>query len=143
MTHFKAHELVCSHVYRKYGDKALMFADPRLLEWIEWFREAIGLPVTINTYGAGGKYSQRGYRCNMCQLVREKTVDNVMYLSAHTRFQAVDFNVADMLDEEIRQWLERHKKEMPHPIRIESDTRGWVHVDVSTDSFQKITYFEG
>jgi hypothetical protein len=120
-----------------------MFADPRLLEWLEWFRGAIGLPVTINTYGAGGKYSQRGYRCNMCQLVREKTVGNVMYLSAHTRFQAIDFNVADMLDEEIRQWLERHKKEMPHPIRIESDTRGWVHVDVSTDSFQKITYFEG
>lgn len=142
VTFFKTHELVCSHVYRKHGDGAMKFADPRLIKWLEWFREAIGLPVIINTYGTGGKYTQRGYRCNMCQLVREKTVNNVMYLSAHTRFQAVDFQVPDMLDEEVRQWIERHKNEMPCNIRIERDTTGWVHVDVATDNYQKITYFE-
>ena len=143
MTHFKTHELVCSHVYRKYGDKALMFADPRLLMWMDWFRDAVGLPVIVNTYGTGGKYTQRGYRCNMCQLVREKTVNNVMYLSAHTRFQAIDFNVQDMYDEEIRQWIDRHKNEMPCSIRIERDTVGWVHVDVANDGINKIVYFNG
>lgn len=143
MEHFRTWELVCNHVYRKHGDKAIAFADPRLIKWLEWFREAVGRPVIINTYGTGGKYSQRGYRCNLCSLVKAKTAADDMYLSAHTRFQAVDFNVDDMSDEEIRQWLEVHKKDMPCNIRVERDTVGWVHVDVSTDNFDKITYFNG
>lgn len=64
-----------------------------------------------------------------------------MYLSAHTRFQAVDFNVDDMGDEEIRQWIDRHKNDMPVNIRIEKGTVGWVHVDVANDGFNKIIYF--
>jgi len=130
------------HVYRKYGERALMFADPRLLKWLAWFREAIDRPVIVNTYGAGGGYTQRGYRCNLCSLVKGKTLSNTMYLSAHTRFQAVDFNVDDMLDEEIRQWIDRHRNDMPCNIRIERDTKGWVHVDVANDTYDKIIYFD-
>ena len=144
MDHFLTSELVCPHVYKKYGDKSLMFADPRLLAWLEWFREAIGRPVMVNNYHQAGKYTQRGYRCNMCSLVREKTNKNEMYLSAHTRFQAVDFQVSDMLDEEVRQWIDRYQKDMPVPIRIENKTSGWVHVDVALDplTVKKITYFD-
>jgi hypothetical protein len=141
--YFKVHELVCGHVYRKYGDYSLMFADPRLLRWLEWFRSEIGRPVTVNTYGNGGKYSQRGYRCNLCSLVKDKTTAGEMYLSAHTRFQAVDFTVDDMLPEEIRQWIDRHKGDMPCKIRIERDTPTWVHVDVCNDGYDKIIYFNG
>lgn len=118
-----------------------MFADPRLLKWLDWFRTAIDRPVIVNTYGTGGKYSQRGYRCNLCSLVKDKTLAGEMYLSAHTRFQAVDFNVSDMGDEEIRQWIDRHKSDMPVNIRIEQGTVGWVHVDVAQDGFNKIIYF--
>lgn len=143
MEHFRAHELVCPHVYRKYGEASLKFADPRLLLWLTWFRGTINRPVIINTYIAGGRYSQRGYRCNLCSLVKEKTLANEMYLSAHTRFQAIDFNVDDMYDEEIRQWLERHKSEFPVPIRVERDTVGWIHIDVSTDLYEKLQYFNG
>jgi hypothetical protein len=139
--YFQVHELVCPHVYRKFGNRSLMFADLRLLKWIDWFRTTIARPVTVNTYGNAGKYSQRGYRCNLCSLVKEKTAIDELYLSAHTRFQAVDFQVNDMLDEEVRQYLERHKNEMPVNIRVERGTVGWVHVDVANDTYNKLIYF--
>jgi len=134
---------VCPHVYRKYGDRALMFADPRLLSWLAWFRETLGKPVTVNTYGFGGHLTQRGYRCNLCSIVMQKSLDNDMYLSAHTRFQAVDFNVNGMTDQEVRDFIEEHKKDMPCNIRVELSTTGWVHVDTASDNYQKITYFDG
>jgi hypothetical protein len=139
--YFQVHELVCPHVYRSFGDRSLMFADPRLLTWLVWFRTTIDRPITANTYGNAGKYSQRGYRCNLCSLVKDKTDAGELYLSAHTRFQAVDFQVNDMLDEEVRQYLERHKNEMPVNIRVERGTIGWVHVDVSNDTYNKLIYF--
>ena len=120
-----------------------MFADERLLKWLTWFRTTIDRPVTVNNYGMQGQLTQRGYRCYFCQIVRDKIKTNELYLSAHTRFQAVDFNVDDMNDEEVRQFIERHKKEMPVKIRIEKNTIGWCHVDVATDSFEMITYFNG
>ena len=143
MQHFKAHELVCPHVYRKFGERSLMFADQRLLTWLAWFRQTIGRPVTVNTYVGGGGYSQRGYRCNLCTIVKDKTYDNEMYLSAHTRFQAVDFTVQDMSDEDVRLWIVRHAAEMPVNIRLETGTVGWTHVDVTNDSSNKIINFVG
>ena len=144
MDHFKAWELVCNHVYRKYGERSLMFADPRLLKWLAWFRDAIDRPVIINNYGnGGGTLTQRGYRCNLCSLVKDKTFADEMYLSAHTRFQAVDFNVPDMTAEDLRQWIDLHKNEMPCNIRIEVDTVEWCHVDVANDSRTKILNFVG
>ena len=145
MEEFEVHELVCNHIYRIHGATSLKFADPRLLKWLSWFRTEINLPVYINNYGfpGGGGFSQRGYRCNLCSLVKDKTDAGQLYLSAHTRFQAVDFNVEGMLDEEIRQWIERHKSQMPGYIRVEKNTVGWVHVDVANDTYQKIIYFEG
>ena len=145
MTDFTTHELVCPHAYKKFGDRAMMFADPRLIEWINWFRDIINRPVSVNDYYWSGKFTQRGYRCNLCPLVAAKTRADEMYLSAHTRFQAVDFHVRDMGEDEVRAFIERHKKDMPHPIRIEKDTVGWVHVDMCNDSItnEKIIYFNG
>lgn len=142
MDDFSTWELVCPHVYKKHGDKALMFADARLIKWLDWFRKTINRPVIINTYGDGGKLSQRGYRCNLCSLVADKTKANEMYLSAHTRFQAVDFNVQGYTDDDVRAWIERHKNEMPCNIRVEKGTQGWVHVDMANDTYMKIIYFD-
>lgn len=73
----------------------------------------------------------------------DKTIDNDMYLSAHTRFQAVDFSVNDMSDAEVRVWIMNHAKEMPYRIRMEKDTVGWTHIDVAVDpkKAELITYF--
>ena len=141
MNEFQVQELVCRHVWEKFGDRSLMFADKRLLDWLYWFRAAINRPVTINDYVFHGHLTQRGYRCNLCSLVAEKTENNILYASAHTRFQAIDFEVSDMLSEEIRQWIHRHRHDMPVNIRIERGTSGWVHVDVCNDTYDRIIYF--
>ena len=143
MDYFQAWELVCGHVYRKYGNMSLMFADPRLLQWLAWFRTVVNEPVVINTYGNGGTLTQRGYRCNLCSLVKDATCADNLYLSAHTRFQAVDFNVHGMDEEEIIEWTDKRQGSMPVPIRIELGTVGWVHVDVAVPikSNSKIIYF--
>jgi len=144
MEYFAAHELVCPHVFKKHGENSFMFADERLLLWLTWFRDTIKRPVLVNNYGTTqGYFTQRGYRCNLCHLVSDKTSAGILYASAHTRFQAVDFSVDDMNDEEVRQFIDRHKKDMPVKIRIEKNTIGWCHVDVATDSFEMITYFYG
>lgn len=141
MTEFEAHELVCPHVYRRDGESAMRFIDPRIRDWLAWFRKHIGKPVYINNYHWGGDKSQRGYRCNLCSLVAEKTEQKILYASAHTRFQAVDFNVKDLSSDDVRQWISRHQDEMPVNIRIENNTQGWVHVDVCNDTPYKIIYF--
>jgi hypothetical protein len=73
--------------------------------------------------------------------VKGKSDKNVLYASAHTRFQAVDFSVHGMVTSEIIAWIEKNKRAMPVKIRIELKTNGWVHVDVCNTSNQEITYF--
>lgn len=48
--------------------------------------------MTINTWHNGGGLSQRGLRCNMCPLVKDK---KSVYISAHILGCAIDFNVKD------------------------------------------------
>lgn len=141
MDYFEPHELLCPHVFKRDDEGGLKFMDPRLREWLLWFRKTINRPVYINNYAWGGGMSQRGYRCNLCSLVADKTKTKVLYASAHMRFQALDFNVRDLTPEEVRQWIEVHKEEMPHGIRIENDTDTWVHVDVVNETNKKIIYF--
>lgn len=141
MERFEAHELLCPHVLARDGDSGLKYIDPRLKEWLEWFSRAIGKPVYVNNYKWGGDKSQRGLRCNLCDLVVEKTKKKILYATAHIRFQAVDFNVKGMNPDQVREWIEDHQEEMPHPIRIEKDTKGWTHVDVVNTSFKMIIYF--
>lgn len=142
---FEAWELVDPFIYEKYGEDSLKFIDPRLRKWIEWFREAIDRQVFVNNYKRVPKpcriYKERGYRSNLSEIVREKNDKEELYLSAHTRFQAIDFDVEDMSAEEIRQWIDRHKQEMPVSIRIEKGV-SWVHVDVCNCTYEKIIYFE-
>lgn len=135
---FYPSELVCRHIFAVYGGESLKFIDPRLKAWIEWFRATIDRQMTVNNK----EHDQRGYRCNLCDLVKSKTEEGKLYLSAHTRFQAIDFDVDDMKAEEVRQWIDRHQKEMPVNIRIEKDVN-WVHVDTCNYGYEKIIYFKG
>lgn len=134
---FKIKELVCKDVYDKFGEAAWAFLDPRLLQTLLFIRTNIGKPMTINTWSAGGKYSQRGYRCNLCELVKTK---KTLYASAHMEGMAADFDADGMTAEEVRTWLYNNRERLPYPIRVEKGTN-WVHIDVRTTSTEKITYF--
>ena len=84
--------------------------------------------------------TQRGLRCNLCSLVKAKTEAGILYVSPHLLAAGFDFDVEGMTAEEVRQWLVQHKEELPYPIRIEQDVN-WVHLDVLTNSKEKIIFF--
>ena len=134
--YFSIKELVCPHVYNLHGDKAWAFFDPRLLDVLYFIRANLGKPITVNN---GTTLTQRGYRCNLCELVKTK---KTLYCSAHMRGQAIDFDVKGMTADQVRNWLWNNRERLPHNIRLEEDV-SWVHVDVCNINPNKIVYFKG
>lgn len=80
--------------------------------------------MTVNT----STLTQRGYRCNLCEFVKSKTIANKLYLTAHNG-NAFDFDVKGMSAEEARNKIKSNASLLPFPIRMEKGTT-WVHVDV-------------
>lgn len=140
--YFDIRELTCPHVYDKFREYAWNFFDPRLLDTLLVIREKIGKPIYVNNWDMGGNFSQRGFRCNICPLVKEKTALEKLYITAHNQGMGVDFDVKGMSAEEVRKWIVDNKIFLPHPIRLESDVN-WVHLDVRTDGMQAVTFFKG
>ena len=64
--YFDIQELVCRDTYNKYGNEAWQFLDDRLLANLLWIRENLGKPIYVNSWAIGGKFSERGLRCNLC-----------------------------------------------------------------------------
>lgn len=139
--YFKLQELVCPDVYRKYGDRAWSFFDPRLLETLLFLREKIGRPFIVNNWGMGmgGNLSQRGLRCNLCDLNKKATLNDRVYMSAHSQGQGVDFDVKGMQAHEVRKLIIEIQEELPYPIRLENNV-SWVHLDVR-DAGKKVYIF--
>jgi hypothetical protein len=141
---FNVKEFVCPHIYERFGSSAWNYIDKNLLEVILWIRKTLNRPMTINNWGSGKSYSQRGMRCNLCQEVKDK---KQAYLSAHVLGQGVDFDVQGMTAMEVRKWIDDHKDQLPHKIRLEKTCNGvecsWVHLDVRNETAEKIVYFNG
>lgn len=133
---FKLKELVCPHCVNTYGDKAWQFLSTELLSTIYVLRnEIIKKPMIVNN---NTTFTQRGLRCNMCQLVKSKTRP---YMSAHALGKAIDFHVSDMSAEEVRQLIKKNIDKFEYPIRLEEGVN-WVHVDCYTlDSDTKLVTF--
>ena len=103
--YFDLEELICPHVSARFGQKAWQFIDTRLLETLYVIRKSIDKPIYVNDWAMGGTLSQRGLRCNICYLVKSKTIEDQVYMSAHNQGEAVDFHVKGMpalLTEDIR-----------------------------------------
>lgn len=138
--YFDIQELVCRHVFEKFGEGAWDFFDPRLLETLLWVRETLGKPIYVNNWQVGGNLTQRGLRCNCCALVKEKTMLEKVYMTAHSQGMGLDFDVKGMSALEVRNWLRDHQDELPYPIRLEADVT-WVHLDVRNNTHKKLIYF--
>jgi len=87
----------------------------------------------------GGHQTQSGVRCNLCRLVKDKTDNNEVYVSAHIQGQADDFSVKGMTADQVRRWIIEHKKDLPYNIRLEAYVK-WIHMDCR-DWGKKITFF--
>lgn len=166
LKYFDLEELVCPHIFYKYGEWVWKFFDPRMLKMLEWTREKHG-PVYVNNWDqpeylnsdyikyirsrikAGlpiisehvpespkGLLDERGVRCNLCSLYVKKTDKGILYISPHGRWQADDFDVKGRTPEEMRVWFVKQQIELPHSIRLERGT-SWIHMDV-VSSEQKV-----
>lgn len=134
--HFDIKELVCNHIYSRFNTQSWMFLSTPLLHTLLVLRtEILNLPMVVNT----SSLKQRGMRCNMCPIVKDKTS---AYISAHVTGNGVDFTCTAKSAEEVRQTIKDNQDKLPYPIRLEEGVN-WVHIDVYDSGFyNKITTFK-
>lgn len=124
---FDIRELVCPHCYKTFGDSSWQFLSTQILSTLYTLRYKIfQQPIIINNWHKGGKYDERGLRCNMCSLVKNK---KTIYLSAHILGMALDFNVGTLTSDEVSQVIRYNSHRFEYPIRLEKKTQGWNHID--------------
>ncbi len=119
---FTIGELVCPDVYARFGERAWQFlATDYLHSLLIIRRDILQRPMSCN----GGGYTQRGLRCNRCELVASKTTP---YLSSHILGRAGDFTVTGMSAEEARLAIKVAADLLPCNIRLEGGV-SWLHID--------------
>lgn len=129
--YFKAHEFVPPHVYTKWGERSFMFIDDRVLKVMDFIRENIGAPITINNYKWNGDREWSGLRTPQSPWYSE--------LSQHSFGRAVDFLVKGYTPQEVHNllevWLGRNEefRSIVTSITVEEYEDGgitWVHLDI-------------
>jgi len=133
-------ELVCKHVYDKFGETAWRLLDEKAVVTLDWIRRSLNKPITVNNWWDGGDFDERGLRCIQCSIVKRKCDLGQVYVSAHILGRAFDFDVMGMTAGEVRVWLAYNKDRLPYPIRLENHTN-WIHLD-SIDMGVKVYIFE-
>lgn len=133
---FSIKELVCNHVYEKYGERAWTFLDTMALRLLLILRrDILKVPLVCNT----SKLKQRGLRCNLCEIVKGKTSP---YLSAHVTGKGFDLSSSAMSAEEMRLKIAENVELLPCKVRIEQDVT-WLHIDCYDEmQVSKIKYFK-
>ena len=139
--YFTIDEIVCPHVYDKFGETAWQFFDQRLLITLDLIRDKIGRPIYVNDWMVHGKFDERGFRCIQCSLVKKAIAEERLYVSPHMTGQGVDFDIQGMMASEVRLWIAKNEKILPYPIRLESNV-SWVHLDTRDANKEKVYLFK-
>lgn len=138
---FDIKELVCKHCYDKFKDLSWQFLSTEILSTLYTLRfEIFKCPMIINNWSTNGTFSQRGLRCNMCQLIKSK---KVIYLTPHGQGKAIDFNVKNLTIEETKNLIRQNKQKFEYPVRLEANTTTWCHVDCYTSDSRDFVEFNG
>lgn len=140
--YFSAKELVSEQVYKKYKEEKCwsFFSTELLLTLLIIRRDIIKCPMIINNWSIGGSYDERGLRCNLDPIVKNKIS---IYLSAHCLGQGLDFSTKEYTATECRNLIRENAELLPFNIRLESDKSAptWVHFDVCNTTDNKIIEF--
>ena len=131
--YFDIRELVCSHTYQKFGENvSWQFLDTEILHTLLILRTKIlKCGMVINDYIFAGNNEQRGLRCNICPIPKDKTDKNQIYLSAHCNgagFDVVFGKHTGMTAEKARRLIYQYQDLLPYNVRIEKEVT-WLHID--------------
>lgn len=146
--YFIIQELVCPHVFKKYGEVAWQFFDDKLLMTLDFIREALG-PMYVNNWDMTEEerkklemplYDERGFRCIQCDLVKNAIKEERLYVSSHMTGQGVDFNIEFLHASKVRLWIAGNFIKLPFPIRLEKGV-SWVHLDTRYAGNGKVVLF--
>ena len=119
---FQVRELVCGHTFSKWGERSWQFLSTDYLHNLLVIRrDILQMPMVCNHDGA----EQRGLRCNMCRMVKEK---KAAYLSSHILGRAGDFSVQGLTAQEARSRIRTMQNLLPYPLRMEGGV-SWLHID--------------
>lgn len=140
--YFDIRELVCPHTFQRFGESSWQFFDYQFLENILILRrDVLQIPLVCNDWHKGGSFSQRGFRCNICQLVKDATANNRIYLTSHANGAGVDFVSSRMTAQEMRDKIKAEQDRFTVPFRVENKV-SWLHFDIyDTGSGKKYNEF--
>ena len=85
----------------------------KLGQHIQFVRQYLGKPVIVHSW--------------VRQIPHNKRAGSTAKYSGHLNGLAVDFHIDGMTDEDVRNAI----IEMGIPVRIEANTKGWVHIDIN------------
>lgn len=127
--YFDIEELVCNHIIERYdGEKAWLFLHKDLLHTLLVLRKDIlKVPLYCNIHK--NCLTQRGLRCNLCEIVKNKTDNGNLYMSAHVLGSALDLISPEMTAKEMRKAIMSEADKLPCNVRIE-DNVDWLHIDI-------------
>ena len=136
---FAVHELVPRAMYERYGDKAILCLDPRIIRFLAIARPLWGVPLTVNNYGYGGDREWSTLR----------TTDSPWYnpLSQHSFGRALDAGASKMSAEEMREWIRENAHWLYNEIGTDTitieDGVDWLHIDfrVQPETIQRVWEF--
>lgn len=129
--YFDIRELVCPHTYTKFGEvTSWQFFDTLFLENLLILRrDVLQVPCIVNDWHKGGIYSQRGFRCNVCQLCKDKTLANQIYLTAHANGGGIDIVSDQMTAQQMRGRIKDKQHLFTCNFRVEKGVT-WLHFDI-------------
>jgi hypothetical protein len=129
---FNLKEFVSPIMYDRYGEKALWFIDPRIIESAQSLRDNLGLSLTINNWAYGGDRYMSGLRTSDMEIYRP--------FSQHSFGRAVDIISTEITGEEMRQHILSNQELYPHITTLEGDT-SWLHMDCRNRTEEGIQVF--
>ena len=121
--YFNVKELVCPHIYNRWGESSWQFLDTNYLHTLLVIRRDILKSAMICN---NASMTQRGMRCNRCDMVKAKTTP---YISAHILGKAGDFTISGIAAEAARKKIKENAHLLPCAIRVEEGV-SWLHFDV-------------
>jgi hypothetical protein len=119
-------ELIDPVTYSARGARSIELMDMRIILGLQFLRNVIGKPITVNTWHKGGNLRLRGFR-------PEGTRTGAKW-SQHKFGRALDFNVAGMTTQEVHAVIMQHQKTLIErgwitTIEDARDTPTWIHID--------------